>query len=86
MIEVSSLDEVGRALDRSSRRGAPVSASLGRHANDFMVSFYVRTPGGFDVEYGTDGLVVDDATWVSRETTAISLWGHKWAAPDAPAQ
>lgn len=85
MIEVSSLDEVGRALDRATRRGAPVSASLGRHANDFMVSFYVRTPGGFDIEYGTDGLVVDDATWISRETTAISLWGHQWAAPDAAA-
>ena len=81
MIEVATLDEVGRALDRCQRHGAPVSASLGRHANDHMVSFYVRTPGGFDIEYGTGGLVVDDATWVSRETTAISLWGHRFAAP-----
>jgi 3,4-dihydroxy-9,10-secoandrosta-1,3,5(10)-triene-9,17-dione 4,5-dioxygenase len=83
MIEVASLDDVGRALDRCQRRGAPVSATLGRHANDLMVSFYVRTPGGFDIEYGTDGQLVDDATWVSRETTAISLWGHRFAAPDA---
>ncbi len=59
MIEVATLDDVGRALDRCSRRGAPVSASLGRHANDQMVSFYVRTPGGFDVEYGTDGQLVE---------------------------
>ena len=65
-------------------RGAGVSATLGRHANDLMVSFYVRTPGGFDVEYGTDGRRVDDATWVSRETTAVSLWGHSFAAPGAP--
>jgi 3,4-dihydroxy-9,10-secoandrosta-1,3,5(10)-triene-9,17-dione 4,5-dioxygenase len=84
MIEVASLDDVGRALDRCARRGAPVSASLGRHANDLMVSFYVRTPGGFDVEYGTDGLQVDDATWISRESTAISLWGHTFANPAAP--
>ena len=83
MIEVATLDDVGRTLDRCARRGAPVSASLGRHANDLMVSFYVRTPGGFDVEYGTDGQLVDDATWVSRETTAISLWGHRFAAPGA---
>ena len=76
MIEVAALDDVGRAMDRCARRGAPVSASLGRHANDLMVSFYVRTPGGFDIEYGTDGRLVDDATWVSRETTAVSLWGH----------
>ena len=79
MIEVAALDDVGRALDRCRRREAPVSASLGRHANDLMVSFYVRTPAGFDIEYGTDGRLVDDATWVSRETTAVSLWGHSFA-------
>jgi 3,4-dihydroxy-9,10-secoandrosta-1,3,5(10)-triene-9,17-dione 4,5-dioxygenase len=81
MIEVAALDDVGRALERCQRRGAPVSASLGRHANDLMVSFYVRTPGGFDIEYGTDGLLVNDGTWVSRETTAVSLWGHSFAGP-----
>ena len=79
MIEVAALDDVGRALDRCQRRKAPVSASLGRHANDLMMSFYVRTPAGFDIEYGTDGRLVDDATWVSRETTAVSLWGHTFA-------
>lgn len=76
MIEVATLDDVGRALDRCVRRKAPVSSTLGRHANDLMVSFYVQTPGGFDIEYGTAGRVVDDATWVSRESTAVSLWGH----------
>ena len=81
MIEVAALDDVGQALDRCTRRGAPVSGTLGRHANDRMVSFYVRTPGGFDIEYGTDGRLVDDATWISRETTAVSLWGHSFAGP-----
>jgi len=76
MIEVATLDDVGRALDRCVRRKATISSTLGRHANDLMVSFYVQTPGGFDIEYGTDGRVVDDATWVSRESTAVSLWGH----------
>jgi len=84
MIEVASLDDVGLAMDRCARRGARMSATLGRHANDLMVSFYVATPGGFDIEYGTDGRLVDDATWVSRETTAISLWGHKFAAAGGP--
>jgi 3,4-dihydroxy-9,10-secoandrosta-1,3,5(10)-triene-9,17-dione 4,5-dioxygenase len=84
MIEVATLDDVGRTLDRCTRRGAPVSGTLGRHANDLMVSFYVRTPGGFDIEYGTDGRLVDDATWISRETTAISLWGHSFAGPATP--
>jgi len=80
MIEVATLDDVGRAMDRCARRGGRISASLGRHANDQMVSFYVQTPGGFDIEYGTDGLQVDDVTWVSRQTTAVSLWGHVFAA------
>ena len=84
MIEVASLDDVGRAMDRCARRGARMSATLGRHANDLMVSFYVATPGGFDIEYGTDGRLVDDVTWVSRETTAISLWGHRFAVPGGP--
>jgi 3,4-dihydroxy-9,10-secoandrosta-1,3,5(10)-triene-9,17-dione 4,5-dioxygenase len=78
MVEVATLDDVGRTLERCTKRGAPVAASLGRHANDLMVSFYVKTPGGFDIEYGFDGLVVDEATWISRETTAISLWGHNF--------
>jgi 3,4-dihydroxy-9,10-secoandrosta-1,3,5(10)-triene-9,17-dione 4,5-dioxygenase len=84
MIEVATLDDVGRALDRCTRRRVPLSATLGRHANDLMVSFYVKTPGGFDIEYGTDGQVVDDATWVARESTAVSLWGHAFAGPAAP--
>ena len=83
MIETASLNDVGRAMDRCTRRGATVGGTLGRHANDLMVSFYVRTPGGFDIEYGTGGRRVDDATWVTRETTAISLWGHTFAAPGA---
>lgn len=83
MIEVATLDDVGRAMDRCIKKSVPPTASLGRHANDMMVSFYVQTPGGFDVEYGTDGLLVDDATWISRESTAISLWGHSFGRPGA---
>jgi 3,4-dihydroxy-9,10-secoandrosta-1,3,5(10)-triene-9,17-dione 4,5-dioxygenase len=81
MVETATLDDVGLALDRCARRGATVSGTLGRHANDLMVSFYVRTPGGFDIEYGTDGRQVDDASWITRETTAVSLWGHNFAGP-----
>ena len=55
MVEVDSLDAVGRALDQVEARGFPVSSTLGRHTNDKMISFYVRAPGGFDIEYGTDG-------------------------------
>ena len=83
MVEVARLDDVGLALDRCARRKAPISSTLGRHANDLMVSFYVQTPSGFDIEYGTDGRLVDDSTWVSRESTAVSLWGHVFSAGQA---
>jgi 3,4-dihydroxy-9,10-secoandrosta-1,3,5(10)-triene-9,17-dione 4,5-dioxygenase len=79
MIEVAGIDDVGLAMDRCQKNGTPRIASLGRHANDLMVSFYLRTPSDFDIEYGTGGLLVDDATWVARETTAHSVWGHRFA-------
>jgi 3,4-dihydroxy-9,10-secoandrosta-1,3,5(10)-triene-9,17-dione 4,5-dioxygenase len=47
--------------------------------NDLMLSFYVKTPGGFDVEFGTEGRQVDDGQWVARESTAVSLWGHDFS-------
>jgi 3,4-dihydroxy-9,10-secoandrosta-1,3,5(10)-triene-9,17-dione 4,5-dioxygenase len=76
MLEVDQLDDVGRALERVRKHGAPLSATLGRHMNDEMVSFYVKSPAGFDVEFGTDGLRVEDRSWVARESTAVSYWGH----------
>lgn len=80
MVEVDDLDAVGRALDRCRDLEAPLSASLGRHTNDHMVSFYVGTPGGFDVEYGTGGRLVDPVSWVATEITAVSYWGHRWGS------
>lgn len=78
MIETENIDDVGLAMDRCAKNGAPLVSTLGRHANDLMVSFYLRTPSGFDIEYGTGGLTVDDATWVARQTTAHSVWGHRF--------
>jgi len=78
MFEVDKLDDVGRALERVRKYKAPLSATLGRHMNDEMVSFYVKSPGGFDVEFGCEGLQVDDARWVARESTAVSYWGHNF--------
>ena len=78
MVEVERLDDVGRALERVRKHKVHLSATLGRHMNDQMVSFYVRSPGGFDVEYGCEGLQVDEARWVARESTAVSYWGHNF--------
>ncbi|MFB7365271.1 VOC family protein [Streptomyces hydrogenans] len=78
MVELETLDDVGLGLDRTQAAGIPIASSLGRHTNDRMVSFYAQAPGGFQVEYGWDGLIVDPATWVAKEITADSVWGHRW--------
>ena len=78
MLEVDQLDHVGRALERVKKNNAPLSATLGRHMNDEMISFYVKSPAGFDIEFGTDGLTVEDQRWVARESTAVSYWGHNF--------
>ncbi|MFI8369691.1 VOC family protein [Streptomyces sp. NPDC085466] len=78
MVELETLDDVGLGLDRMQAAGIPIASSLGRHTNDRMVSFYAQAPGGFQVEYGWDGLIVDPATWVAKEITADSVWGHQW--------
>jgi 3,4-dihydroxy-9,10-secoandrosta-1,3,5(10)-triene-9,17-dione 4,5-dioxygenase len=84
MVEVDTLDAVGRALDRINADGVQLSSTLGRHTNDKMVSFYVRAPGDWDIEFGTDGVRVDETYYTAEEITADSYWGHQWVG-DLPA-
>jgi hypothetical protein len=42
-----------------------------------MVSFYARTPAGFEVEFGTGALEVDEASWRVMRHDKPSSWGHK---------
>ena len=81
MLQVPTLDAVGFALERAEAAGVAITASLGRHTNDHMVSFYARTPGGFEVEFGYGALEVDEATWRVARHDKPSSWGHK--RPDA---
>jgi 2,3-dihydroxybiphenyl 1,2-dioxygenase len=84
MVEVDTLDAVGQALDRINAEGVQLSSTLGRHTNDKMVSFYVRAPGDWDLEFGTDGMRVDETYYTAEEITADSYWGHQWVG-DLPA-
>ena len=77
MIQVPTLDAVGFALERATAAGTPITASLGRHTNDRMVSFYSRTPAGFEVEFGQGAIEVDDQTWRVSRHDRPSSWGHK---------
>ncbi len=82
MLEVDNLDVVGRALDQVTKLGVPVTVTLGKHSNDHMTSFYIRTPSGFDLEYGYGGRLVDDS-WIPTWFRSPSIWGHKRMPPPA---
>ncbi|EOT7836650.1 VOC family protein [Pseudomonas aeruginosa] len=79
MLEVAAFDDVGRALDRMRAHGVKLSATLGKHTNDQMVSFYMQSPAGFDIEYGYGGLEVDWAAHTPFESTVVSHWGHDFS-------
>ena len=89
MVELFNLDDVGQGYDLATLEEGRVATSLGRHTNDFMTSFYARTPGGFMMEYGWGGRVVDPATWQAVEMhSGPSLWGHErnWGSPAMQAE
>ncbi len=77
MLQAKTLDDVGATYYLCQDQGVPIARSLGRHTNDHMVSFYLRTPSGFEVEYGWGGRIVDDSTWQVQLHTAGSMWGHR---------
>lgn len=79
MVEVDSMTEVGRAHDRMVAQGVKLSATLGEHLNDRMTSFYMKTPSGFDMEYGFGGLQVDWNEHSAFEFTRVSVWGHDFS-------
>lgn len=84
MLEVDDLDLVGRAWDKVLDGAAPVASTFGRHSNDEMISFYVRTPSGFQLEYGYGGLVIDPATHRPSRLDTANFWGHKRTDPGEP--
>ncbi len=76
LFEMPGVDDVGRAHDRAVAAGLPITTSLGRHSNDQVFSFYVRSPAGFEVEIGCGGLQVD-ASWTPNRFVEGDVWGHK---------
>jgi 2,3-dihydroxybiphenyl 1,2-dioxygenase len=84
MVEVDELDLVGRAWDKVAAGAAPVHSTFGKHSNDGMLSFYVKTPSGFALEYGFAGKLVDCATWTPARYDGASLWGHKHKDAEEP--
>ena len=78
MFEVDDIDTVGRAYDKVIKEGiAPLAISFGRHSNDQMMSFYVNSPSGFQIEFGTGGLLIDDSVWRPSRFDVPNFWGHE---------
>lgn len=77
MIETAEIGDVGLAYDRCMDAKQLFEMTLGMHPNDRMFSFYVRTPSGFNVEFGWGGLVIDEATWQVQHLDRLSTWGHR---------
>jgi 2,3-dihydroxybiphenyl 1,2-dioxygenase len=84
MVELFSLDDVGQSYDVAMTQPDRVGVTLGRHTNDFMTSFYAKTPSSFMIECGWGGREIDPATWKPVEMHhGPSLWGHErvWLPP-----
>jgi 2,3-dihydroxybiphenyl 1,2-dioxygenase len=84
MVELFSLDDVGQCYDIALGQQDRVNVTLGRHTNDFMTSFYAKTPSSFMVECGWGGREIDPTTWQPFEMhDGPSLWGHErvWLPP-----
>ena len=83
MVEANSLDSVGLCLDRVKASGQPIVASLGRHFNDRMVSFYFLAPGGIPVEFGYDGQQHDWTDFEPTRGALADIWGHEYNFPSS---
>ncbi|MHA3791137.1 VOC family protein [Sphingomonas sp. YL-JM2C] len=73
MVEVDSQDDVGLAYDLVRKAEVPLLMTLGKHANDDMLSFYVQTPSGWFLEYGSGGRKANQQS----EYCTRDSWGHE---------
>ncbi|KUM84739.1 MULTISPECIES: VOC family protein [Streptomyces] len=75
-IEAASLDDVARSYQRVHELGFEMALTVGRHTNDKELSYYARTPSGFEWEVGWNPVLVDESTWQPSTHQGISEWGH----------
>ena len=77
MLELLELDDVGQTYDLLDVEQVRLGATLGRHTNDHMTSFYMFTPSGFMIEYGWGGRDIDIEDWTPEKMDCgPSFWGH----------
>jgi 3,4-dihydroxy-9,10-secoandrosta-1,3,5(10)-triene-9,17-dione 4,5-dioxygenase len=85
-LESRTLDDVGYSYYDvlGGDENPDLLMNLGRHIGDQTVSFYIHSPAGFFIEYGWDGLAIDDLERRSphfinvRKDKRPEMWGHKF--------
>lgn len=77
MMEIDDLDLLGRLWDQVEDSDIEILSTFGKHTNDKMISFYVRSPSGFGVEYGVGGILIDDDNWLPTRYASAHYWGHR---------
>ncbi|GGN57813.1 biphenyl-2,3-diol 1,2-dioxygenase [Streptomyces albiflavescens] len=75
-IQAATLDDVAQSYQRVHELGFDMALSVGRHTNDKELSYYARTPSGFEWEVGWNPIVIDETTWEPSTHQGISIWGH----------
>ncbi len=65
-----------RVYQRVHEPGSDMALSVGRHTNDKELSYYARTPSGFEWEVGWNPVVIDENTWQPSTHQGVSIWGH----------
>lgn len=77
MMEYTALDDVGTGYDICLEREL-VTATLGRHLNDRMLSFYFKNPGDWHFEVGWGAREIDPATWQVEYYNGFQPGGGEW--------
>lgn len=75
-IQVAELDDMVTAYQRVRALGFGMALSVGQHTNDRELSFYARSPSGFEWEVGWNPISVDESVWEPTTHQSISIWGH----------
>lgn len=75
-IQVAALDDMIQSYQRVRELGFDMALSVGQHTNDRELSYYARTPSGFEWEVGWNPITIDENTWEPTTHKGISIWGH----------
>lgn len=77
MVEFLNIDDVGQGYDLALLEDDRIAFTLGRHTNDYVLSYYAHTPSDFFVESGWGCRQIDPQSWEPHETfVGPSFWGH----------